>query len=116
DSFAVPQVAGVRSTNTLNRQLLYKAGDFSIDLQVAPAGQSQAEITGQILRQGETAFESVTHLHIRFLGEKQNVSVTTNAMGEFSLHDIPQGFYDARIETGEGNVEIFGIPIESAKC
>ncbi|MCI0486783.1 MAG: hypothetical protein L0229_09305, partial [Blastocatellia bacterium] len=48
DSLARPAIAGVRSTETSNRQLLYRAGDYSIDLQVAQAPRSQANLIGQV--------------------------------------------------------------------
>src|SRR5262245_17311243 len=67
DSFALPEVAGVRSTDTVNRQLLYRAGDFSVDMQITPTGENRAEITGQILREGETAFQSVEHAVVTLL-------------------------------------------------
>ena len=67
DSFARPAVSGVRSTETTNRQLLYRAGDYSIDLQIAPSGQSRADLIGQVLREGETTFESVSGCALKSL-------------------------------------------------
>src|SRR6185503_4309999 len=51
DSFARPALAGVRSTETTNRQLLYRAGDYSIDLQIAPSDDARADLIGQVLRE-----------------------------------------------------------------
>ena len=116
DSFALPEVAGVRSTDTVNRQLLYRAGEFSVDMQITPAGEDRAEITGQILREGESAFQSVEHSVVTVLQEGAAwVEVTTSEMGEFSLSDLPQGNYNLSIETKGGNVEISNVPIRSKK-
>ena len=49
DSFARPQLAGIRSTETANRQLLYRAGDYSIDLQIAPSTGARGDLIGQVL-------------------------------------------------------------------
>src|SRR5262249_32457916 len=64
DSFARPQLAGVRSTETTNRQLLYRAGDYQVDLQIAPSEHAQANLIGQVLKAGESTFESVAGLKL----------------------------------------------------
>ncbi|HJQ70819.1 MAG TPA: hypothetical protein VKA70_17725 [Blastocatellia bacterium] len=112
DSLTRPAVAGVRSTETANRQLLYRAGAYSIDLQVAPSDQSRADLTGQVLKEGETAFESVAGLSIEISREDEPVyAVTTNEMGEFKIKSIQQGEYDLSVETPEGSVSVQGLPI-----
>jgi hypothetical protein len=112
DSFTRPAVAGIRSTETTNRQLLYNAGDYSIDLQVVPSGQSHAQLAGQILREGETSFESVANLKLELsAGGKQIFEAFTNAMGEFAISNIEQGIYDLRIETAEGSLTAKSVPL-----
>jgi hypothetical protein len=116
DSLARPAVAGVRSTETTNRQLLYNAGDYSIDLQVAPSNQVRAELVGQILREGETSFESVANLKLELSREgKKLFDAFTNEMGEFTISGIEQGLYDLQIEIPEGRVIAPGIPIIQAQ-
>src|SRR6185295_4634470 len=79
DSFARPALAGVRSTETTNRQLLYRAGDYSIDLQIAPAERAKAELIGQALKEGETSFESVAGLKLEITsGDKLVCSTVTD--------------------------------------
>lgn len=115
DSLARPQMAGVRSTETANRQLLYQAGDFHIDLQIAPVGESHADLVGQVLREGETTFESVAHLPVSvLLGGKTVYEATTNEMGEFVIKGVGQGDYDLRVETNEGSVTAYGVPVTQA--
>ena len=112
DSLTRPAVVGVRSTETANRQLLYRAGDYSIDLQVAPSSESRAELTGQILKEGETAFESVAGLSLALRrGDEPVCTITTNEIGEFKIKSIQQGEYDLSLETPEGSISVQGLPI-----
>jgi hypothetical protein len=114
DSFATPQVAGARSTNTVNRQLLYRAGDFSVDLQITPTSENRAELTGQILRDGETAFESVKNSLVTLHRQgAEQIEAITSDMGEFNIPDLPQGDYTLSIKTHSGIVEIFAVPVRS---
>src|SRR5438477_2495070 len=53
DSLARPLLAGARAVEATDRQLLYRANDYSIDLQMAAVDERRAELTGQILREGE---------------------------------------------------------------
>jgi len=112
DSLTRPALVGVRSTETANRQLLYRAGDYSIDLQVAPSDQSQADLIGQVLKEGETAFESVAGLSLALSRKDEPVcTITTNEMGEFKIKSIQQGEYDLSVETPEGVINVHDLPI-----
>src|SRR3954451_23700465 len=83
DSFARPQMAGIRSTETANRQMLYRAGDYSIDLQIAPATDARGDLIGQVLREGESTFESVGNLRLEIArGSQLLYSTVTDQMGE----------------------------------
>jgi hypothetical protein len=112
DSFARPALAGIRSTETTNRQLLYRAGDYSIDLQIAPTERATAELIGQALKEGETSFESVAGLKLEITsGDKLICSTVTDEMGEFKIRDIDYGTYDLRIELSEGSITVQQLPI-----
>jgi len=112
DSLARPAVAGVRSTETSNRQLLYRAGDYSIDLQVAPSSQSRADLIGQVLREGEAMFGSVADIRLELSrGGEVLLSTAANEMGEFVFKDLGQGEYDLLVETPEGSITVQGLPI-----
>lgn len=115
DSFARPALAGVRSTETTNRQLLYRAGSFSIDLQVAPTEQARADIIGQVLKEGETTFESVAGLKLEITSLGKSVrSARTDEMGEFKISGIDYGTYDLRIELSEGSITVPQMPVTQA--
>jgi hypothetical protein len=109
DSLARPALSGVRSTETTNRQLLYRANDYSIDLQIAPS-DAGADLIGQVLREGEAAFESVSNLHLRLTGEN-SYTATTDAMGEFVIRGVEHGVYDLLVELGSNSLIIPGLPL-----
>lgn len=112
DSLAQPAIAGVRSTETTNRQLLYRAGDYSIDLQVAPAENLCADLTGQILKEGELAFESVSGLQLEISRRGEPVfSTMTDDLGEFRIDGVDYGLYDLRIDVEDGSITVSGLPL-----
>lgn len=112
DSFARPALSGTRSTETVNRQLLYRAGDYSVDIQVAALGQTSGELIGQVLKEGEISFDSVAGLKLELVAEgKRSRSAVTDRMGEFRINRIECGSYDLTIEMPEGSVTIQGLPI-----
>lgn len=114
DSFARPAVAGVRSSEAANRQLLYRAGDYSIDLQIA-SEDTRAVVIGQVLREGEANFESVSGLKLNILqGTSPISSAVTDEMGEFKISGVEQGVYNLRIELSEGNITIPDLPISES--
>jgi hypothetical protein len=113
DSLARPALAGVRSTETASRQLLYRAGDYSIDLQIAPSDESRANIAGQILKEGEAAFESVSGLGVRLNRKGESVySTIADHMGEFALSGVDCGLYDLLVAIGKETVTIAGLSVE----
>ncbi|HXG67449.1 MAG TPA: hypothetical protein VNO70_20260 [Blastocatellia bacterium] len=112
DSSARPLLAGVRSTETANRQLLYRAGDYSLDVQVAPAEHNRAELFGQVLREGEMRFESVAGLSLSLVREGETVQTTaTNEMGEFALSGVGVGQYNLVVETPDLTITVEGLPV-----
>ena len=105
-------LAGVRSTAADNRQLLYRAAAYSIDLQIVELEPERAEVTGQLLREGEMLFESVCHLPLALIRDGQTVRATaTNERGEFTIKPVECGQYDLRIDTNDADITIVGLPI-----
>jgi hypothetical protein len=112
DSFARPALAGIRSADAAVRQLLYRAGEFSIDVQVVPAGRSRVNLHGQVLREGELAFESVGQLELELIKDGSTVlSVSTNGLGEFSVNGVEPGVFDLRIHVPERIITVPDVPI-----
>lgn len=112
DSLRRPALAGARSSGVEGRQLLYRAEDYSIDVQVAASDQRRAELTGQILREGELMFESVAGLQLELTGNGGTIlSTVTNGRGEFTIPAIDFGSYDLRVDVNEASITIVGLPI-----
>lgn len=112
DSFARPVLSGVRLAEMSNRQLLYRADKYSVDVQIVFSGQASADLIGQVLRESEYRFESVAGLSLKVIHNAQTVcSTATNAVGEFTLNAIAHGEYDLWIETGEGTIIVPRLPI-----
>ena len=115
DSFARPALAGVRSTETANRQLLYRAGDYSVDLQIARAEHWQLDLIGQVLEGGQTSFESVSGLKLDITrGGGVVFSAVTDEMGEFNVSGIEPGVYDLRVQLPEGSITLPDVPISES--
>lgn len=112
DSFARPQLAGIRSTETANRQLLYRAEDYSIDLQVAPTDEARRGLIGQILREGEEKFESVANRRLDLMRDGEPFySTVTDERGEFHFRSVKHGTYDLRIDVADGTIMISELPV-----
>jgi hypothetical protein len=103
---------GARAFETTDRQLLYRANNYSIDLQMAALDERRAELTGQILREGEFKFESVAGLECNLVYEGRKIlSTMTNKFGEFSISALERGNYDLQIETDEISITVVGVPV-----
>ncbi len=112
DSFASANFAGARSLSTAERQLLYRAESYSIDLQLAEAIQTRRELSGQILRDGEFKFDSVGGVEINLIRDDQTIlSTETNKFGEFSIASVESGNYDLHIQTREISITVVGLPV-----
>jgi hypothetical protein len=112
DSLARPALAGARAVAATDRQLLYRANHYSIDLQLAVLHETGAALTGQILREGEFKFESVSGLKLNLVREGRKIlSTMTNKFGEFSIAALECGEYDLQIETDEISITVVGLPV-----
>lgn len=112
DSLRRPGLAMSRSIGVEDRQLMYEAEPYSIDLQVASLDQARADLTGQILRRDELMFESVAGLTLNLVREGSPVlSTVTNDRGEFRVGALEGGSYDLKIEARDVSITIVGLPI-----
>jgi anti-sigma factor RsiW len=86
DSFRQPELAAVRTTGASTRQLLYKAGRYTIKLQVEPgAAEDRVCIVGQILDDQDPA-AVLRDIAVKALKGTRTLGRThTNQMGEFHL-------------------------------
>lgn len=112
DSLRRPGLAMSRSIGVEDRQLMYEAEPYSIDLQVASLDQARADLSGQILRRGELMFESVAGLSLDLAREGCPVlSTVTNDRGEFRVGALACGNYDLKIEARDVSITIIGLPV-----
>ena len=112
DSMSRPAMAGARSSGADARQLLYRAGDYSVDLQVTPVDQNRSNLAGQILREGEFSFESVAALPFELSGASgTRYSSVTSDRGEFSINSLEAGTYDLRIDARGSRLMIEGLVV-----
>lgn len=97
DSWRLPALApGMRSLRAWPRALLFKAGDYELDLQIGPRGE-QWQLSGQIL--GPEAPGTVT-----LSGAGDQVSTTLSPLGEFVMAPVPAGTY--RLSVTQNDIEI----------
>jgi hypothetical protein len=87
DSFRQPLLAGMRaSSGAMARQLLYKAGRYTIKLQVeAGMGQAKVSIVGQILDEQDPTGGLRDIAVLALKGSKTLDRTITNQLGEFHL-------------------------------
>jgi hypothetical protein len=105
----------VRSTETANRQLLYRSGDYSVDLQIAPSGRSKLDLIGQVLKEREPSFESVSGLKLDIAGSGRVLLTTvTDEVGEFKVSGIEPGIYDLRVQLPEGSITLRDVPMNES--
>jgi hypothetical protein len=115
DSFQRPALAGVRSTETANRQLLYKAGDYSVDLQIALSENGGGNLNGQVLKEGDPTFEAVSGLQLQVTRDDETMfSAVTNQMGEFKVSGMDQGQYGLRVELPDGHITVPDFPVSES--
>ncbi|MEN3335421.1 MAG: hypothetical protein V7641_4786 [Blastocatellia bacterium] len=112
DSLTPAAVYGVRLAQSGNRQLVYRADLYSVDLQIASAHPAAANLIGQVLRQGEAGFQSVARLSLELIRENQIVGSTyTNAVGQFAFNGIECGEYDLQVKAHGATIIIAPLPI-----
>ncbi|HEX4075110.1 MAG TPA: hypothetical protein VHX49_06905 [Candidatus Acidoferrales bacterium] len=93
DSASTPLVAGVRSSGTAERQLLYGVSNYRIDVRIEPQHNSEkVALVGQVLN-SRAPEESIGAVPVRLCrGRKVLVESITSAFGEFDIEcDLAKG-------------------------
>jgi hypothetical protein len=104
DSFRQPLPAGVRASHSLTRHVLYRAGDFFIDLRIdREHGAPRASIVGQIApRSAATAATAAKTVSVLLLDRRCIVAQPpVNAFGEFHFDYDAHAKMRLRILLGE---------------
>jgi hypothetical protein len=91
DSLNDPQPVGVRGTHQINRQVLFHAGDYSIDLRFEhEKGSASMVLVGQIANQ-KAPDEMLANLPVILVaGNREITRCISNTFGEFQLEYVPE--------------------------
>ncbi|HET9222469.1 MAG TPA: hypothetical protein VFO07_08195 [Roseiflexaceae bacterium] len=99
DSLLAPQPIGLRSGQPLERQLLFTAGEFSIDLRLTPSGTNWS-VAGQVL--GPSAGGG----QVALVSPSTSAEVALNELSEFTLPPVPAGNYTLTLRLVDIEVEV----------
>jgi hypothetical protein len=91
DSVNDPQPVGVRGTHQINRQVLFHAGDYSVDLRFEhEKGSASMVLVGQIANQ-KAPDEMLANLPVILVsGNRELTRSISNTFGEFQLEYVPE--------------------------
>jgi hypothetical protein len=91
DSVNDPQPVGVRGTHQINRQVLFHAGDYSVDLRFEhEKGSASMVLVGQIANQ-KAPDELLANLPVILVaGSREVTRSISNTFGEFQLEYVPE--------------------------
>ncbi len=91
DSLNDPQPVGVRGTHQINRQVLFHAGDYSVDLRFEhEKGSASMVLVGQIANQ-KAPDENLANVPVILVaGNRELTRSISNTFGEFQLEYVPE--------------------------
>ena len=108
DSFRQPQPAGVRTAGAAPRQLLYKAGRYSIRLRLEPGSDAERlSIVGQLVDEQHSPAAVQDIAVIALKGTKTVDRTLTNHLGEFVLE--PASAENLRLCVGVAEIGTFTV-------
>lgn len=108
DSWAAPASAlAVRSSGSPTRHLLFTAQGRDVDLRIAPA-QRAYTVSGQVLGPDETG---VVELVIEGADGHAAHVTHLDALGEFSIHGVPDGTYVLTLRMGGDEIVLPAVEV-----
>jgi len=91
DSYLQPQWAGVRSSESNVRQLLFESGDFHVDIRIEPIEDKvKVALIGQVLDASNLGGQIMAAPVTLLIGAHRVAETVTNQFGEFHLEFILQ--------------------------
>ena len=92
DSLNDPQPVGVRGTHQISRQVLFHAGDYSVDLRFEhEKGSASMVLVGQIANQ-KAPEENLANVPVILVaGNRELTRSISNPFGEVQLESVPEG-------------------------
>lgn len=111
DSLLVPVPVGLRARQAVGRQVLYQAGDYSLDLRVEPQSRSSlVAIVGQISNQTRPGLP-LPNIPVYIRSGKAAVARTlSNEFGEFQMEYEQKGRLQLCISL-EGGAKYIDVPL-----
>jgi hypothetical protein len=107
DTLAEGAAPGFRRVNPMNKQMLYRAGDYDIDLFIECLEPAHTvDIVGQIMPLSAD-LSAVAGATIKLLRKAVvEMDTKTNGYGEFTLRGVTEGVYDLNLEMMEAAIDI----------
>ena len=96
DSFAEPDKAGVRGSDSTTRQIVIRADEFDVHIKIW-GDNGHKQMIGQILPRNGTDFVAGGRFHLLQDGERIETAVT-DEIGEFVFAHVPEGVLSIQIE------------------
>ncbi len=110
DSYAEGQLAGFRSVGPMPRQMLYRAGDYHLNLSINHMEQAEEiDIMGQPLPLNAD-LGAVVEADVELLKESTAARATkANEFGAFILDGVQEGTYDLKIRLKDEEIHIMKL-------
>jgi hypothetical protein len=110
DSLAEGRLLGFRGAGPQSRQMLYRAGNYDIDLSLDFVEQTQSvDIMGQPMPVNAD-ISTVVGAQVKLMdGAKVVVGTQTNEFGEFIIDGVREGLYQLEIEFEDKQIDIVGL-------
>jgi hypothetical protein len=102
----MPQPVGLRSGQLGERQLLFTAGQLSIDLRIIPSGTLWS-LVGQVLG------PSTGSGQVALASSATTTKVALNEFSEFTLPPVPAGDYTLTLRLDDIEIEVDKLQIGS---
>lgn len=114
DSFLQPQLAAVRSAEGAVRQLLYGAGQYSVDIRIEPQENSdKVALVGQVLKANDADQGIALVPIVVFRAGKSRTETVTNRFGEFRVECALGGGLELRVSLHDGTE--LQVPVPEAR-
>jgi hypothetical protein len=113
DSLWRPAALGLRSASGKPRQMIYKAGDIAIEIQIQPEPQSdRVSIAGQVSNTARQS-EGVAEIPVVLAGPNGKIAeASTNEFGEFHISFSPEP--GARISFTVAGQRDLSVPLDGS--
>ncbi len=114
DSFMDPLPAGARDSLSHDRQLLYQALGYDIDVRIGVAGAGLVEIRGQILPGPARPLSAVAGIEVALMRPGATTGTVTSDLGEFKFAPVEPGTYALTVEACDERLVVGLLPAHTA--